>query len=132
GGGVETVATVAGKVVRRVAPQGGARKAEELAEKQGATRAGTNEIRTVSREELKTVRGGAPPTKPPLLRGDALTKPVPQIRPGMGAKVVLSDAEQAGVRDIMNVLERYRLNPQDESILRQLGDRPATGVRFGS
>jgi len=132
GAAVVKLATVGGKVVFRMVSQRVARKAEELAAKQAAKRAAINEIRTVSREELKTVRGGAPSTKPPLLRGDALTKPVPQIRPGMGAKVVLSDAEQAGVRDIMNVLERYRLNPQDESILRQLGDRRVKAMRFGS
>ena len=132
GAAVVKLATVGGKVVFRMVSQRVARKAEELAAKQAAKRAAINEIRSVSREELKTVRGGAPGTKPPLLRGDALTKPVPQIRPGMGAKVVLSDAEQAGVRDIMNVLERYRLNPQDESILRQLGDRRVKAMRFGS
>jgi hypothetical protein len=59
-------------------------------------------------KELKAVRGGAVSAKPPLISADALNKPVPQIKLGMGPKRPLDRNERAGVMKILNVLERVR------------------------
>jgi len=65
-------------------------------------------LATLTAEELKAIRGGALSAKPPLMSADVLNKPVPQIRAGMGEKLMLSREERQGVMKILNVLERVR------------------------
>jgi|GEM_PF-3802561 hypothetical protein len=65
-------------------------------------------LATLTAEELKAVRGGALSAKPPLMSAEVLNKPVPQIRAGMGEKLMLSREERQGVMKILNVLERVR------------------------
>lgn len=65
-------------------------------------------LATLTEEELKAIRGGMPSLKPPLISADALNKAVPQIRDGMGPKLMLTREERSGVLQILNVLERVR------------------------
>jgi hypothetical protein len=59
-------------------------------------------------EELSLIRGGAASSRPPRMSADALNKPVPQIKDGMGAKLMLSKAERDGAQQIARILERVR------------------------
>lgn len=116
------LATVGGRVVFRMVSQRAARKAAE--------RALAGEFETLSLEELETVRGGAANPKGPLMSAEELNKAVPQIREGMGEKLMLTDAERKGAREILNVLERIRANPKDESLWSQIAKR-AKPMQFG-
>jgi hypothetical protein len=105
---------------------------EERLLARGATGEAANVIRTLTAKELKVIRGGALSVKPPLMSADALNKAVPQIRAGMGAKLMLGREERSGVMQILNVLERFRLNPTDESIWKDIGNRVIKKMEFGN
>jgi hypothetical protein len=98
----------------------------------GATGEAANVIRTLTAKELKVIRGGAASVKPPLLSAAELNKAVPQIRAGMGAKLMLNRDERSGVMQILNVLERLRANPKDLSPWQDLGDRVAKKMAYGT
>jgi hypothetical protein len=91
--------------------------------------AGAAKFETLTVEQMKDICGGSPVAKPPVMSPADLNKPVPQIREGMGPKLMLSTSERTGVLRILNVLERLRLNPGDESALR--GPRGAQGETDG-
>jgi hypothetical protein len=117
------LATVGGRVVWRMVSQRAARKA--------AQRALAGEIETLTLEELETIRGGSPSARGPLMSAEELNRPVPQIREGMGEKLMLTDAERKGAREILNVLERIRANPKDApSLWGQIANR-AKPMKFG-
>ena len=116
------LARVGGRVVIRMISQRAARKAAE--------RALAGEIETVTLEELATIRGGSPSARGPLMSAEELNKAVPQIKEGMGPKLMLTDAERKGAREILNVLERIRANPKDQSLWRQIANR-AKPMQFG-
>jgi hypothetical protein len=128
GSAVVKLATAGGKVVFRMVSQRAARKAAQKA----AARAATSELKTLSIEELKTIRGGASSGKPPLISAADLNKAVPQIKPGMGPKLMLNHAEKSGVRQILNVLERIRANPKDLSAWKDIGNRVVKKMQYGT
>jgi hypothetical protein len=105
---------------------------EERLLARGATGEAANVIRTLTATELKVIRGGAASVKPPLLSAAELNKAVPQIKAGMGAKLMLGREERSGVMQILNVLERFRLNPKDESIWKDIGNRVIKKMEFGN
>jgi hypothetical protein len=121
------LATAGGRVVLRMVSQRAARKAAQ----QAAARAATSELETLTAEELKTIRGGASSGKPPLMSAEDLNKAVPQIRDGMGPKLMLSADERSGVRQILNVLERFRANPKDLSPWKDIGNRVVKNMKYG-
>jgi hypothetical protein len=128
GSALVKLATAGGKVVFRMVSQRAARKAAQKA----AARAATSEVKVLSMEELKTIRGGASSGKPPLMSAADLNKAVPQIKSGMGPKLMLSDAEKSGVRQILNALERIRMNPKDPSAWKDLVTRRVKKMQFGT
>lgn len=65
-------------------------------------------LASLTEAELSAIRGGSSGLKPPLMSADALNKPVPQIKEGMGAKLMLNAPERDGARQIIGVLERVR------------------------
>src|SRR5262245_9513317 len=113
-------------LINMVARRGTARSVAAGPTKELAERA-----RTLTAEELKTVRGGAASGRPPLLSAEVLSKPVPQIKAGIGPKRPLTTEERSGVTEVLGVLERTRLNPKDleriranptdESLWKELG-----------
>jgi len=120
---------VGGRVVLRMASQRAARKAALVAAKRAALR----DLETLTEDELKTIRGGAVNPKGPLMSAADLNKEVPQIRDGMGVKRRLEGAEVPGAKQVLGVLERLRLNPQDwETIWKDLGKRRVKKMEFGA
>ncbi len=105
---------------------------EERLLARGASGEAANVIRTLTAKELKVVRGGAASVKPPLLSAAELNKPVPQIRDGMGPKLMLNREERSGVLQILNVLERLRADPKDLSPWQDLGDRAVKKMAYGA
>jgi hypothetical protein len=116
------LATVGGRVVLRMVSQRAARKAAE--------RAVAGEFETLTLEELEKVWGGSPSARGPLMSAEELNLAVPQIREGMGPKLMLTDAERKGAREILNVLERIRANPNDKSLWSQIANR-SKPMQFG-
>ncbi len=92
---------------------------------------GSNVIQTLTAQELKVIRGGARSVKPPLISPAELNKPVPQIRDGMGEKLMLTREERIGVLQILNVLERFRANPGDKSVWADIGNRVVKKMEHG-
>jgi hypothetical protein len=120
---------VGGRVVLRMASQRAARRAALVAAKRAALR----DLETLTETELKTVRGGAVNPKGPLMSVEDLNKEVAQIRDGMGPKRRLEGAEVSGAKQIVGVLERLRLSPQDwKTIWKDLGNRRVQKMKFGA
>lgn len=120
--GVLTLATTGGRLAWRLVSQRAARKA--------AQRVVAGELETVSLEELKTIRGAGSSGKPPLMSAEELNKAVPQIREGMGPKLMLTEAERTGARKILNILERIRADPKNTSLWSEITSR-AKRMKFG-
>jgi hypothetical protein len=119
--GLLKLATTGGRFAWRLVSQRAARKATQ--------RVLADELETLSLEELETIRG-AGPGKPPLISADELNRVVPQIREGMGPKLMLSEAERKGARKILGILERIRANPKDTSLWAEITSR-AKQMQFG-
>src|SRR5262249_38692055 len=114
-------------VINMVARRGTARSVAAGPTKELAERA-----RTLTAEELKTVRGGAASTRPPLMSADALNKPVAQSKLGLGPKRTLTTEERSGVREILGVLERNRSNLDEATLLKELGNRRLQTMQYGA
>jgi len=121
------IAKVGGRMVLRMVSQRAARRAAAAA----AERAALRDLETLTERELAAIRGGAANPKGPLMSAEELNKEVAQIREGMGPKRRLTGPERTGANQVLNVLERVRLNPKDASIWKDLGARRAKAMQFG-